>query len=129
MSRRRQNRNIGFRAFEDTDRDILDWWESMPSGERSAALRGLIRAVIGGQPKNANGNGHAPLMEQVATDTAWLRSAFMELPAYLEGLLSRMPAAQAQSQTIDPDGQSAEQLSLDQQSVERRRANMKRSTW
>ncbi len=126
MSRRRQNRNIGFRAFEDTDRDILDWWESMPSGERSAALRGLIRAAIGGRPHhgNGNGNGHTPLMEQVATDTAWLRSAFMELPTYLEGLLSRMPAAPTEARTVDPEGQPA-----DQQAVERRRANMKRSTW
>ncbi len=125
MSRRRKSRNIGFKAFEDTDTDILQWWDSMPSGERSAALRDLIRAEITNGGANHNGNGHAPEMVQVAADTAWLRSAFMELPTYLEGLFNRMPMAHAEGQPVNAEAQPK----LDQVAVDRRRANMKRSSW
>ncbi len=129
MSRRRKSRNIGFKAFEDTDTDILQWWDSMPSGERSAALRDLIRATITNDGANQNGNGHAPEIVQVAADTAWLRSALMELPNYLEGLISRMPVAQAEVQAVSVQGQPEEQPKLDQVAVDRRRTNMKRSSW
>lgn len=128
MSRRRKSRNIGFKAFEDRDMDILSWWDSMPAGERSAALRDLIRAAIR-NGANQNGNGHAPEMGQVAEDTAWLRSAFMELPTYLEGLFSRIPVAQVEVQTVNAGVQPDEQPKIDQVAVDRRRANMKRSTW
>ncbi len=129
MSRRRRSRNIGFKAFEDTDTDILQWWESMPAGERSAALRQVIRAAITNGNANHNGNGHSPEMVQVAADTAWLRSAMMELPTYLEGLLSRMPVAQAAAQTVSSEGQPEQQAKMDQAAVDRRRTNMKRSSW
>src|SRR5258708_22891512 len=101
----------------------------MPSGDRSRALRDLIRAEITNGGANHNGNGHAPEMVQVAADTAWLRSAFMELPTYLEGLFNRMPAAHAERQPVNAEAQTEEQLRLDQVAVDRRRANMKRSTW
>src|SRR5258708_37472270 len=97
----------------------------MPSGERSAALRDLIRAEITNGGANHNGNGHAPEMVQVAADTAWLRSAFMELPTYLEGLFNRMPMAHAEGQPVNAEAQPK----LDQVAVDRRRANMKRSSW
>jgi hypothetical protein len=129
MSRRRKSRNIGFKAFEDTDTDILQWWESMPAGERSAALRKVIRATITNSVANRNGNGHAPEMVQVAEDTAWLRSAMMELPTYLEGLFSRMPVAQIVAQVVGSEGQPESQPTMDQVAVDRRRANMKRSSW
>jgi hypothetical protein len=129
MSRRRRSRNIGFKAFEDTDTDILQWWESMPAGERSAALRQVIRGAIRNGSPDHNGHGHSPEMVQVAADTAWLRSAMMELPTYLEGLLSRMPVAQAAAQTVSSEGQPEQQAKMDQAAVDRRRTNMKRSSW
>lgn len=129
MSRRRKSKNIGFKAFEDTDTDILGWWESLPAGERSAALRQVIRAAMcSGSPKQ-NGNGHPPEMVQVAADTAWLRAALMELPTYLEGLFSRASVVRLEAQPVTVDAQSAEQPKLDQSAVDRRRANVKRSTW
>ncbi len=130
MSRRHKNRNIGFRAFEDTDSDILTWWESMPPGERSAALRELIRAGIGGNRAKHNGNGHIPEITQVAEDIAWLRAAMTELPTYVEGLFSRAPVMRIETQVATAfDSQPAEQPKLDQADIDRRRANMKRSTW
>ncbi len=129
MSRRRKSKNIGFRAFEDTDRDILTWWESMPPGERSAALRDLIRAGISSSVTKPNGNGHTSEMVQVAEDTAWLRAAMMELPTYLEGLFSRAPVMRIEAQPVPAEEPSIGQPGLDQTEVSRRRANMKRSTW
>jgi hypothetical protein len=129
MSRRRKSRNIGFRVFEDTDTDIVTWWESMPPGDRSAALRDMIRAGISASGTKLNGNGHTPEMVQVAEDTAWLRAAMLELPTYLERLLSQLPAARADVQVVTADGQPEEQARLEQAAVDRRRANMKRSSW
>ena len=119
--------SIGFKANPETDQDIITWWEALPAGERSRALRDIVRAAINGQAKPSNGNGHkeAPMLEQVATDTAWVRSALMDLPGYLEALFSRIAVVHAETQPVSAE----EQSSLDQQSVERRRANMKRSTW
>ena len=38
---------IAFKAYYDTDQDILDWWESIEEGERSDAMRDLIREQLG----------------------------------------------------------------------------------
>ncbi len=129
MNRQRNSRTIGFKAFEDTDADILEWWESMPAGERSIALRTLIRAGISVGEAKHNGNGHMPDMVQVAADTAWLKSAMLELPTYLEGLLNRIPAARSDAQPVPADVQPDDQPQLDQAALDRRRANMKRSAW
>jgi hypothetical protein len=48
---KRRYRMITFKVFEDTDSDILDWWESIDEGERSDALRDLIRGYLGKQPR------------------------------------------------------------------------------
>src|SRR5258708_39679179 len=86
----------------------------MPSGERSAALRDLIRAEITNGGANHNGNGHAPEMGQVAADTPWLRPAFLELPTYLEGLFNRMPMAHAEGQPVNAQAQpKPDQVALD----------------
>lgn len=120
---------ISMKANPATDADIIAWWESLPAGERSAALRQVIRAAMcSGSPKQ-NGNGHLPEMVQVAADTAWLRAALMELPTYLEGLFSRASVMRLEAQPVTVDAQSAEQPKLDQSAVDRRRANVKRSTW
>ncbi len=36
---KREHKLIAFKAFFDTDRDILEWWEQMQDGERSAVIR------------------------------------------------------------------------------------------
>ncbi len=119
--------SIGFKANAETDQDIITWWEALPAGERSRALRDIVRAAINGQAKPSNGNGHGetPMLEQVATDTAWVRSALMDLPGYLETMFSQLAVARAEIQPVSAE----EQSSLDHGAVERRRANMKRSTW
>src|SRR5260221_7837887 len=113
----RRKTSIGFKASAETDQDIIAWWEALPTGDKSRALRDLIRAGITNSGANHNGNGHAPQMVQVAEDTAWLRSAVMELPTYLEGLFNRMPVTQAEEHGVSVQWQSEEQPELDQVAV------------
>ena len=42
---------IAFKAYYDTDDDILNWWENIEEGERSDAMRELIREQLGIQRK------------------------------------------------------------------------------
>jgi hypothetical protein len=42
---------IAFKAYHDTDTDILDWWEGIEEGERSEMIRDLIRGFLGVQSK------------------------------------------------------------------------------
>ena len=91
---KREHKLIAFKAFFDTDRDILEWWEGMQDGERSEVIRELLRGYVKGlslyearRPKVAV-DGSVVL--QVLDDTAWIRGALNDMPAYLEGLLGRM---------------------------------------
>lgn len=46
---KRRKRPVAFRTitvklFKESDRDLIEWWERQPDGERSEALRGVLRA-------------------------------------------------------------------------------------
>jgi len=125
----RTSKTIGFKAFEDSDADILEWWQAMPPGERSITLRALIRGALRPGSAKANGNGHSPELGQVAADTAWLKAALSELPTYLEGLLGRVQIVQTVPQAAVAEVPEDGQPRLDPEAVDRRRANMKRSSW
>ena len=129
---KREHKLIAFKAFFDTDRDILEWWEGMQDGERSEVIRDLLRGYVKGlslyearRPKVAvDGN----VVLQVLDDTAWTRGALNDMPAYLEGLLGRMtmnaipiPAVQAAPAPPD-DGLSNDALA-------RRKAKMGKAAW
>jgi hypothetical protein len=94
---------IGFKAFLDRDEDIVVWWELMPPGERSHVLRSLIRAFLHGQVVTTP-IGEAPTafsrsvqIAQVQADTRWIKDALLDLPVYLEDLLSRTGRAIVQN--------------------------------
>ncbi|NJO20154.1 MAG: hypothetical protein HC838_08970 [Spirulinaceae cyanobacterium RM2_2_10] len=46
-TKKRNYRMINFKVYYDTDQDILDWWEGIEAGERSDAVRDLIREQLG----------------------------------------------------------------------------------
>ncbi|MDX2136545.1 MAG: hypothetical protein SF123_00495, partial [Chloroflexota bacterium] len=69
---KRRYRMITFKVFEDTDSDILDWWEGIDEGERSDALRDLIRGYLGKQPRK-NKLLTIPELLEVRQDTLWIR--------------------------------------------------------
>jgi len=109
----------------------LQWWQAMPPGERSIALRKLIRGALHpeGATANGNGNGHTRELGQVAADTAWLKAALSELPAYLERMFSRVSVTQNAAQNPPAEAPDDGQPRLDPEALGRRRANMKRSSW
>jgi hypothetical protein len=130
---KRRYRMITFKVFEDTDSDILDWWEGIDEGERSDALRDLIRGYLGKQPRRSKLLTIPELLE-VRQDTLWIRDALNEMPGYLERLvqhvavngLSIQPEARAPANgtVLQPT-----EPALSDNDSDRRARRMKRSQW
>ncbi len=142
MSRRkkqkRQHRLIAFKAFEDTDQDILDWWEEIEEGQRSDAIRELIREHLNGRSgrqrslrKNDLALDAVPMAEiaRVRDDITWIREALHDMLGHLERVIQMVaamqPAAVAAGEVISqPTGPA---LSAQDKTV--REANMRKRTW
>ena len=129
---KREHKLIAFKAFFDTDRDILDWWEGMQDGERSAVIRELLRGYVKGLPLY---EAHRPkvavdgnVVLQVLDDTAWIRGVLNEMPSYLEELLGRVsvnptPISGAQTVSDVPDNRLANEA------LARRKAKLGKAGW
>jgi hypothetical protein len=135
---KRQHRLIAFKAFEDTDQDILDWWEEIEEGQRSDAIRELIREHLTGRGgrqrpvrKSDPGLDALPVTElaRVRDDTTWIREALHDMPSYLERVIQTVaamqPAAVANGGVIPL--QTGPGLST--QDKTKREANMRKRTW
>jgi len=130
---KREHKLIAFKAFFDTDRDILEWWEGMQDGERSEVIRELLRGYVKGLPLYEATRRPAVAVDgsvvlQLRDDTAWIRGALNEMPAYLEGLLGRIsvytpPAVQSEPREM----QRTDNLSND--ALARRKAKMGKVGW
>ncbi len=133
---KRRYRMITFKVFEDTDSDILDWWEGIDEGERSDALRDLIRGYLGKQPRK-NKVLTIPELLEVRQDTLWIRDALNEIPGYLERLVQHVAANGAAGITLQPVARSPTngdvlpptEPALSDNDSERRTRRMKRSQW
>ncbi len=127
---KRHYRMITFKAFTDTDGDILDWWEGIEEGERSDAIRDVIREFIGIQPKRKAKVIELPELLEVRRDTLWIKDALNDMPAYLERLIQHVaanvqPVAVGQMQ---PRASPVEPALTDAES-QRRTRRMQRSQW
>jgi len=133
---KRRYRMITFKVFEDSDSDILDWWEGIDEGERSDALRDLIRGYLGKQPRR-NKLLTIPELLEVGQDTLWIRDALNEMPGYLERLVQHVAANGAAQIAIPPMARSptngdvlpATEPALSANDSDRRVQRMKRSQW
>jgi hypothetical protein len=91
----KKDKLIGFRAFYERDDDILDWWENIPSGERSHVLRSLIRAYLTGEVivtpagEEAVAFSSSVQLARVQSDTTQIRDAIREIPTYIEQIISQ----------------------------------------
>lgn len=126
---------IAFKAYYDSDQDILNWWEAIEEGERSDALRDLIREQLGIRRKpNKASIIDLPELMEVHRDTLWIRDALNDMPAYLERVIQHVaanvqpvvtgqhpPRASPPIQTHEP--------ALTHTDTERRTQRMKRTTW
>src|SRR3990167_1268290 len=95
MIEHRTSKIIGFKAFFERDDDILDWWENIPSGERSHVLRSLIRAYLTGEVivttygEEAVAFSSSVQLARVQSDTTQIRDAVMEIQTYIEQIISQ----------------------------------------
>ncbi len=125
---------IAFKAYYDTDQDILDWWEGIEEGERSDALRDVIREQLGIRRKPRTPIIDLSELLEVRRDTLWIKDALNDMPAYLERVIQHVannvqplavgqhpPRASPPVQTSDP--------ALTHTDTERRTQRMKRATW
>lgn len=134
---RRQHKLIAFKAFDDTDQDILDWWEGIEEGERSGAIRDLIREHLNGRHGRHRPSQQRvpepdtiPMMElaKVRDDTTWIREALHDIPAYLEQVIQLMSAMQPLAVTAGASVLHADPR-LSTQDKSAREANMRKKKW
>lgn len=132
--KKRSYRTITFKVFYDTDGDILDWWEGIEAGERSDAIRDLIREQLGQQPLRPTGKIiDLPELMEVRRDTLWIKDALNDMPAYLERVIQHV-AATAQVSVGHPARASPELVAKDEPALtdaetQRRTRRMKGATW
>jgi hypothetical protein len=126
------NKIIGFKAFFERDDDILDWWENIPPGERSHVLRSLIRAYLTGEVivtpygEEAIAFSSSVQLARVQSDTTHIRDAVMEIPDYIEQIISKkMRAVQVASTTPDamPSANATEE------DAEKRVHHLQKKSW
>ena len=129
-SPKRMSKVIGFRAFFDADRDLLEWWEGLPAGDRSNVLRELIRTGL------QNGVGHFnPTnirysdFSQLCVDTAWIRDALVDLPRYVEQVVQQLASFQPVPMALGNNGDSRASPQLDESNAQRRENRMRQSKW
>jgi hypothetical protein len=135
---KRQHKTLSFKAFEDTDQDILDWWEEIEEGQRSDAIRELIREHLTGRSGRERPRRRSdpdldvlPVTElaRVRDDTTWIREALHDMPSYLERVIQTVaamqPAAAIEGGVIPL--QTGPGLST--QDKTKREANMRKRTW
>ena len=133
---KRRYRMITFKVFEDSDGDILDWWEAIDEGERSDAVRDLIRGYLGQQPRIRKVLTIPELLE-VRQDTLWIRDALNEMPGYLERLVQQVVINGVGKITMQPEARAPTsnivlqpaEAALSDNDRERRARRMKRIQW
>lgn len=127
-TKRRRHKVIGFKAYTDTDADLLAWWDGIEPGGRSEALRELMRMALGylvipARPEDPIG----PVRE----DTAWIRSALMDLPGYVERVIQHVaaavPASSGPPSTAEPVNNDGPNLS--DVDAARRARRMQKAKW
>lgn len=126
--KRRQHKIIAFKAYHDSDQDILDWWESIEAGERSDMLRDVIRAYLGLPAKMRRTKSVLDLPEliEVRRDTLWIKDTLNDMPAYLERIIQHVASHATARASPAPIRQEPMLGDVDTQ---RRSNRMKKATW
>lgn len=128
----KRDKLIGFKAFYERDDDILDWWENIPSGERSHVLRSLIRAYLTGEVivtpygEEAVAFSSSVQLARVQSDTTWIRDAILEIPNYLDQIISQRVRVVQAAPVV---AASAATESATEDDAEKRIQGMKKKSW
>jgi hypothetical protein len=121
------------------DADLIAWWNSIPRGSRNAVMKDMMRDYI-----EHNRGGYRPIMPrnvpqpfdpgrftQVCDDAAWIRTALMDLPGYVERVIQHVAAnGSVQSNNRSPTGNSVLQAEdVSSEDAMRRENRMKKAKW
>jgi len=121
------------------DADLIAWWNSIPRGSRNAVMKDMIRDYI-----EHNRGGYRPILPrnvpqpfdpgrftQVCDDTAWIRTALMDLPGYVERVIQHVAAVGGmQPNSRSPNGNSVLQgEDVSNEDAVRRENRMKKAKW
>jgi hypothetical protein len=121
------------------DADLIAWWNSIPRGSRNAVMKDMMRDYI-----EHNRGGYRPIMPrnvpqpfdpgrftQVCDDAAWIRTALMDLPGYVERVIQHVAAnGGVQSNSRSPNGQGVLQTEdVSNEDAMRRENRMKKAKW
>jgi hypothetical protein len=125
-SKKRVNKMIGFRAYSDTDADLLTWWESIDPGARSDMLRELIRFALGYQPLREK---PADILAEVRQEVGWIRAALVDLPGYVERVIHHVTANTSAHFESQPSPASQNGHAKRDADSDRRAQRMKKNRW
>jgi hypothetical protein len=121
------------------DADLIAWWNSIPHGSRNAVMKDMMRDYI-----EHNRGGYRPIMPrnvpqpfdpgrftQVCDDAAWIRTALMDLPGYVERVIQHVAAnGSVQSNSRSPTGHGVLQAEdVSSEDAMRRESRMKEAKW
>lgn len=121
------------------DADLIAWWNSIPRGSRNAVMKDMMRGYI-----EHNRGGYRPIMPrnvpqpfdpgrftQVCDDAAWIRTALMDLPGYVERVIQHVTAnGGVQSNSRSPTGNGVLQAEdVSSEDAMRRESRMKKAKW
>ena len=121
------------------DADLIAWWNSIPRGSRNAVMKDMMRDYI-----EHNRGGYRPIMPrnvpqpfdpgrftQVCDDAAWIRTALMDLPGYVERVIQHVAAVGGvQSNIRSPNGNGVLQAEdVSSEDAMRRESRMKKAKW
>ncbi|MEQ8673723.1 MAG: hypothetical protein RLP44_10680 [Aggregatilineales bacterium] len=120
-AKKRDYKLIGFKAYTDADADLLVWWEQIKPGQRSDALRDLLRLALGYHQLTTRPDAD---LSQVVDDIAWMRDALTELPGYVERVIQHV----ATNVVVVPTQKQGVSDEIDD-AARRREERMKRRQW
>ncbi len=121
------------------DADLIAWWNSIPRGSRNAVMKDMMRGYI-----EHNRGGYRPIMPrnvpqpfdpgrftQVCDDAAWIRTALMDLPGYVERVIQHVAAVGGvQPNSRSPNGNGVLQSKdVSSEDAMRRENRMKKAKW
>lgn len=104
------------------DDDLLAWLAAFPKGTRQANVKRMLRDAVRRQQEDER------CLAQIGQDTAWLRTALSEMPAWMEGLLSRMAVMQV-PEVSPPDTKPIRTGQLSSTDKTRREKRIAKAAW
>ena len=132
--KKRSYRTITFKVYLDDDADILDWWDGIEAGERSDAIRDMIREFLE-LPVRHRKRIQIPGLHDMHRDILWIHNALNDMPDYFQNLMQQLASSrpviveQSRASPDEVQDSSNEEPLLNDSEQQRRARRMKNATW